>query len=108
MSDTRITGREAAKFSRTTDGQQPEGLCMTCEYSPSCAFTKLSVQPVVFCEEFIEGTKPDVASAGNTRQRATDFQVDFTMKGLCMNCDNHGDCAHEKPFGGIWECENYS
>jgi len=108
MSETRTTEKDAIGLSRTVVGGQSEGLCVTCEYAPSCAFMKMNSQPVMFCEEFREGTKPDVASAGNIRQRATDFQVDFTLKGLCMNCDNHGDCVHEKPFGGVWECENYS
>ena len=27
--------------------------------------------------------------------------------GLCVNCENRRTCAHPKPAGGVWHCEDY-
>jgi hypothetical protein len=108
MSVARGIEKDTKSLGKTVESWQSEGLCMTCEHTHTCAFKKASSQPVVFCEEFVEGVGSDEASATAVRTRSTHFQVDYNLKGLCMNCEHHGDCVHEKPFGGVWHCENYS
>ena len=90
------------------------GLCMTCNNGPTCHYRAVR-GPAVFCEMFDNYASPiDAGSCGEpsgcgeppTALCATE-EKDDTYAGLCLNCRHRATCAHPRPTGGIWHCEDY-
>lgn len=96
------------------ENAQAAGLCSTCNNSPTC-FYRARRGPALFCELFDDyvAVSPDghegrLSRAGNpssTLRAADEDTSKYT--GLCMNCEHRRTCAHPKPAGGIWHCEDY-
>jgi len=96
------------------ESAQALGLCSTCNNSPTC-FYRARRGPALFCEMFDDYVAPPpggnggrVAQAANpsTALRAAD-EDSSKYAGLCMNCEHRRSCAHPKPAGGVWHCEDY-
>lgn len=90
-----------------------QGLCMTCNNARSC-FYLASRGPVLFCELFDDYMPPDLRTTKRMspvpeRLVALEVTDANTVKydGLCVNCENRRTCAHPKPAGGVWHCEDY-
>ncbi len=85
------------------------GLCLTCNHSLTCTYTRSSDSPVLFCEEF------DISQSSNSPiynpaevQAAKHIQSsNDRLPGLCSNCENRRSCTFPKAEGGIWHCEEY-
>jgi hypothetical protein len=98
---------------RPETNQNP-GLCTTCNNEPTC-FHHARRGPALFCEMFDDYVWPDrersarVASPRPDPVWAAQATVEDGVRysGLCMNCEHHRSCAHPKPAGGIWHCEDY-
>ena len=100
----------------TLDTSKFKGLCVTCNYTPTCVRAKHHGQPVWFCEEFDDYTPPDAKSIG-TGWKVIDDAKDLTSNvqentrpvgGLCVNCDTRETCTLSKAKADIWECNEYS
>jgi len=96
------------------ESAQAVGLCSTCNNSPTC-FHHARRGPALFCELFDDYVAPPLGRNGewaalsadpSTAVRATAEDVS-KYAGLCMNCEHRRTCAHPKPAGGVWHCENY-
>jgi len=93
----------------TTDAQEYEGLCMTCNSAPACAFRKRGRGPVLQCEEFDDyqaltaGSEPAAAR----KLRGHNPADAGRYKGLCINCDFRETCINAASETGVWHCENY-
>ncbi len=82
------------------------GLCATCNHAETCCNRKAAGGDVMYCDMFDDhgplshepGRAVAPAEASPNGNGAT--------KGLCGNCDYHGNCAHESPRG-VWYCEQY-
>ncbi len=93
---------------------QAVGLCSTCNNSPTCFF-RAGRGPALFCEMFDDYVAAPPEETGGRMRPAADPSPAFgavkddlsRYAGLCMNCENRGSCAHPKPAGGIWHCEDY-
>ena len=90
------------------------GLCMTCNNAPSCYYHARR-GPALFCELFDGSTPPAerIISAramppadSSAARRAADEEAP-KYAGLCVNCDHRQTCAHPRPEGGVWHCEDY-
>ena len=90
------------------------GLCSTCNNAPSC-FYRATRGPALFCELFddyvpsVERTRVEKALPSADSSAALRAAEEETSKytGLCVNCENRRTCAHPKPAGGVWHCEDY-
>ncbi len=90
------------------------GLCSTCNNAPSC-FYRATRGPALFCELFddyvppVERTSTEKALPSADSSAALRAAEEETSKytGLCVNCENRRTCAHPKPAGGVWHCEDY-
>ena len=98
----------------TAESAQAAGLCSTCNHSPIC-FYRAHRGPALFCELFDDCVAPalggnggNCAQPGNpsTALRAADVDS-ANYAGLCANCEHRRSCAHPKPAGGVWHCEDY-
>jgi hypothetical protein len=96
----------------TADSRGYNDICHTCNHVRDCISKKRCDHPVWFCEEFdnytpVEETRYVEAVGpipGGDRQ-LVDIQQ---FQGLCINCENRGNCKLAKPNGGIWHCQEYS
>ena len=88
------------------------GLCSTCDNAPSC-FHRARRGPALFCELFDNHVWPELRTVKKEASPAPPGVLEATdedtckYEGLCVNCDNRQTCAHPKPAGGVWHCENY-
>jgi len=88
------------------------GLCSTCNNAPSC-FHRARRGPALYCELFDDYVEPEWRTVRVSLRADTSASVatveDDTSKceGLCVNCENRQTCAHPKPTGGVWHCEDY-
>jgi len=95
-----------------SEGAQDVGLCFTCNNSPSCLY-RARRGPALFCELFDDylpqgGNGSRVAKAANPGTALRAAEEDLSKyAGLCMNCEHRCSCAHPKPAGGVWHCEDY-
>ncbi len=96
------------------ESMQTMGLCFTCNNSPTCLY-RARRGPAQFCELFddylapasgINGRQALQAAKPSTAVRAAAEDVP-KYAGLCMNCEHRRTCAHPKPAGGVWHCEDY-
>jgi hypothetical protein len=81
------------------------GLCSTCNDADTCVMRK-AAGDVMYCDMF-----DDRAPIGEHAVRLAPalempHNGNGAAKGLCGNCESHGDCAHESP-SGKWYCEQY-
>ncbi len=84
------------------------GLCTSCERRADCVFSVAVTQPVVFCEEFTEERVTQLRDDENHLSRMERSpHSDSAFQGLCRNCDNRGDCMHDKTAEGMVYCEDY-
>ena len=91
-----------------------QGLCMTCNNAPSC-FHRARRGPALFCELFDDYVRPElrtikriVSPVPETAAALRTGDEDASRyEGLCVNCENRQTCAHPKPTGGVWHCEDY-
>ena len=96
------------------ESAQAMGLCFTCNNGPTC-FHRARRGPALFCEMFDDFVVPGLgrngggASHAPHSSRAIGAGADdgATYTGLCMNCEHRRACAHPKPAGGVWHCEDY-
>jgi hypothetical protein len=90
------------------------GLCSTCNNALSC-FHRARRGPALFCELFDDHVRPEL---GANRRKVSPSPIPSAVleakdddiskyEGLCVNCENRQTCAHPKPAGGVWHCENY-
>lgn len=101
---------ESRKNSETRHGEQTSprrylGLCSTCNYAEGCTLQQNPELPVIFCEEF-DSSSPRMTIVHQVPLQPTAPPIVGGM-GLCMNCNKRDDCAHQRPEGGIWNCEEY-
>ena len=90
------------------------GLCMTCNNSPTC-FHRARRGPALYCEMFDDCVAPLPGTDVSTVSRPTNPSIATLTAGedvskyagLCMNCEHRRTCAHPKPAGGVWHCEDY-
>ena len=89
------------------------GLCMTCNNAPSC-FHRARRGPALFCELFDDYVPPDRRTVKSRVSPVPERSVmpaadtaEARHEGLCVNCENRQTCAHPKPAGGVWHCEDY-
>ena len=88
-------------------GEQPLGLCRTCNNSPVCLRRKGVRPPVLFCEEFDDSVEPDEQESPPLAVRAAEEDPAEIVTGLCGNCRNHDSCTLQDAPGGVWHCEEY-
>ena len=84
---------------------ETEGLCMTCNNTPSCYF-HASRGPALFCELFDNYVPPEKTLSAKSSEPPHQH-ADMKFAGLCMNCDHRMDCNHSRPESGVWHCEDY-
>jgi len=91
------------------------GLCMTCNNASSCFYLQ-SRGPALFCELFDDYVRPELRTVHekappiptpSAAHGATDEDTS-RYTGLCVNCEHRTTCAHPKPAGGVWHCEDYA
>jgi hypothetical protein len=91
------------------------GLCMTCNNVPTC-FHHARRGPALFCELFddylppvdeLGGADPASPARSSVALHAS-AQDDPKYTGLCVNCEHRTTCAHPRPTGGVWHCEDYA
>ena len=91
------------------------GLCMTCNNAPTC-FYRATRGPALFCELFddyvpqareLGGADPTSPARSAVALQAP-AQEDAKYTGLCVNCEHRTTCAHPRPTGGVWHCEDYA
>jgi hypothetical protein len=100
----------------TTQINGTGGLCVTCNNAPTC-FHRARRGPALFCELFdnyappverpgvadtMSFTRPSVLLDAPTQQEEPKYT------GLCVNCEHRKTCAHPRPTGGVWHCEDYA
>jgi len=82
------------------------GLCSTCNSRSICTRRKGIKLPVLFCEEFDDGTSRESqrrpVPVGEDQEATLD-----TAMGLCCNCGNRDSCTLRNSPGGVWHCEEY-
>jgi hypothetical protein len=90
-----------------------EGLCCTCNNSPSC-FYRARRGPALFCELFDDFVSLALDAARGSASAAPAFAASpgsagsaLLPAGLCMNCEHSRNCTHLRPEGGTWHCEDY-
>jgi hypothetical protein len=96
------------------ENTQAVGLCSTCNNSPTC-FHRASRGPALLCELFDDYVAVSPRSDGQHTPSAVFSKLAFRGAsddssqhgGLCVNCENHSNCWHAKPEGGVWHCEGY-
>lgn len=91
--------------------EAPQGLCVSCNHSRTCAFRRNPGQPVLYCEEFDSYTPPtieELATEPETAPTSADLAEWDQYKGLCVNCENRHDCAIRDKEIGVWHCEEYA
>lgn len=85
------------------------GLCLTCNHSPTCTFTRSLDSPVLYCEEFDISTSVNPQNTNPVEGQLLG-QIRSNPKGLlglCSNCERLNTCALPKAEGGVWHCEEY-
>ncbi len=99
--------------SMMSDEKLTDGLCTTCNNSPSC-FHHARRGLALFCEMFDNYLSPSEqvsstkASSGGVTSTMTRSAADVSrLTGLCMNCEMRDSCRMPKPEGGVWHCESY-
>jgi len=96
----------------TSESRSFAGLCSTCNNSPTC-FYRARRGPALFCELFDDYSPPgsdggERVSAALKRSGAAGGDADVSAHGgLCINCEHRWSCAHPRPPGGVWHCEDY-
>lgn len=92
-----------------SDSTEYLGICMTCNYAPTCAHRMRQKEPIWFCEQFDDyqpvHRRIMLTSPPKDFRKSTKESV--SVKGLCVNCDNLETCKLRKPENGIWHCEEY-
>ena len=91
------------------------GLCMTCNNVSTC-FHHARRGPALFCELFDDYVPPakELGGADTTSPTRSSValhapsQEDPKYTGLCVNCEHRMACAHPRPTGGVWHCEDYA
>jgi len=88
-------------------GERSLGLCSTCNNRAVCTQRKDLKLPVLFCEEFDDGTpeeeeESEMVSAPEDEETGRD-----PVQGLCCNCENRDFCTLQDSPGGVWHCEEY-
>lgn len=90
------------------------GLCSTCNNAPTC-YHRARRGPALFCETFddyvspflrSDGRKSPLCAAAPMAPREAQEQAGESA-GLCANCRHRPTCAHSRPAGGVWHCEDY-
>lgn len=94
-----------------SNGTLAVGLCSTCNNSPTCYYHARR-GPAIYCEMFDDYAAPvggdGLRSVGGTTPADRGARGDQAQyAGLCVNCDHRHTCAHPKPTGGVWHCEDY-
>lgn len=89
-----------------------QGLCSTCEGSPTCGWRQQDPARVVHhCEEFLfRPPRTDPSARAAAARPSADPAIRFEKgrdRGLCLNCENWNDCRFPIPEGGVWRCEEY-
>jgi hypothetical protein len=90
------------------------GLCMTCNNAPTCYY-RARRGPALFCELFDDyappveraRSEPALPSADSSPAPRAAEQEASKYTGLCVNCRHRATCAHPRPTGGVWHCEDY-
>jgi len=96
------------------DKETLQGLCMTCTYEQTCALNEGGHSTLLFCEEFDHRLEPISIAA----KKITDIldraypdddlnNEDDHYKGLCINCEDRGECKNANSSSGVWHCEQY-
>lgn len=85
------------------------GLCSTCNNSETC-FYRARRGPAQFCEMFDDYVAPHRPRNGRRSVAVGAYAAaneGASYAGLCVNCEHRQTCAHPKPAGGVWHCEDY-
>lgn len=99
--------------SETSEKQwEPVGLCKTCEHGVGCGYMQNMAGPKIFCEEYVEKRVPKTYTivAGtdiDDKNDPAENVYDYTLKGLCMNCEHARTCMLPRAVGGVWFCCEY-
>lgn len=106
MANAKVKSKARAK-SMKARAPEYQGLCLTCNYAPTCVRRLHHGKPVWQCEEFDDFqpiVRRTVAGAESDRE-ITPLEL---YQGLCCNCENNEICRIPKAEGGVWHCEEYA
>lgn len=94
------TAKEIAAFSFYT------GLCSTCVHAESCCNRKAAGGDVMYCDMFDDAVQTSAEPTRPVIRAEAVPNGSSAAKGLCGNCEYHGNCSYESPRG-VWYCEQY-
>ncbi len=98
-----------------TNVTEYNGLCITCNYGPTCVRRQHHGKPVWYCEEFDDYMPSPSKAVISNSILMPDISLDKPQvkeesaeySGLCVNCDNRRICALLKPESEVLQCNEY-
>lgn len=64
-----------------------------CRFADVCVFCSPGREPVMSCGGFM-APQPDTGAR-------------TAVPGLCVSCSIREECKKERPWSGVWHCEDY-
>jgi hypothetical protein len=84
-------------------------VCANCRHLGDCAFLSKACSPILHCEIYECGAsdKPRLAVVRKACAPVEAPEIEDTLLGLCVTCENLRSCNLRKPASGVWMCEEY-
>jgi hypothetical protein len=90
-----------------TEKIQISGLCINCLNAEECSYRVNHTRPIIFCEEFT-CTDHSVSKSNITKViPKIENSLNFSLKGICSNCENIETCNLQKTDESVISCEEY-